>query len=46
MTIPVAAAIGQLLLGIDELVNDSFQLGLGEVLANAVAVFEVSVSSR
>jgi hypothetical protein len=44
MTVPTAAAVGQLLLGIDELVNDIFQLGLDDSLAAAAAAFEASLS--
>jgi hypothetical protein len=44
MTVPTAAAVGQLLLGIDELVNDIFQLGLHKALADATAAFEASLS--
>jgi hypothetical protein len=44
MTVPAASAIGQLLLGIDELVNEVFQLGLHEALANVTAAFEASLS--
>jgi Family of unknown function (DUF5677) len=46
MTDAAASAIGQLLLGIDELVNDVFQLGLDEALTDAAAAFEASLSSR
>lgn len=46
MTVPAASAIGQLLLGIDELVNDVFQLGLDEALTDAAAAFEASLSPR
>jgi hypothetical protein len=44
MTVPAASAVGQLLLGIDELVNDVFQLGLHKALADATAAFEASLS--
>jgi len=43
-TVPVVTAIGQLLLGIDELVNEVFQLGLDEGLADAAAAFQASLS--
>jgi hypothetical protein len=46
ITVPAASAIGQLLLGIDELVNDVFQLGLDEALTDAAAAFEASLSPR
>jgi hypothetical protein len=44
MTVPTAAAVGQLLLGIDELVNDIFHLDLDDSLADAAAAFEASLS--
>jgi hypothetical protein len=42
-TVPTAATVGQLLLGIDELVNDIFQLGLDDTLVDAAAAFEASL---
>lgn len=44
MTVPAVSAIGQLLLGIDELVNEIFQLGLDERLTDAAAAFEASLA--
>jgi Family of unknown function (DUF5677) len=46
MTVPVAAAIGQLLLGIDELVDDLFELGLQMTLSHAAAAFQASLHSH
>jgi hypothetical protein len=43
-TVPAVTAIGQLLLGIDELVNEVFQLGLDERLVDAAAAFQASLS--
>lgn len=44
MTIPAVSAIGQLLLDLDELVNDLFQLGLNERLGKAIDAFKASLS--
>jgi hypothetical protein len=43
-TVPAVTAIGQLLVGIDELVNEVFQLDLDKRLADAAAAFQVSLS--
>jgi len=43
-TVPAVTAIGQLLVGIDELVNEVFQLDLDKRLADAAAAFQASLS--
>jgi hypothetical protein len=43
-TVPVVTAIGQLLLGVDELVNEVFQLGLDQRLGDAASAFQASVT--
>jgi hypothetical protein len=44
MTIPTASAVGQLLIGMDELVNDALQLNLEQQLKASTATFTVVFS--
>lgn len=46
MTVAAAGAIGQLLLGIDELVDDVFKLGLQKPLSEATAAFQASLTAQ